>query len=161
MVYLFLFSWFNPEEEVTQHRALAWQSIHLPLHLGILLLMAAMVVRPRHTARKSCTLTRRTLSSSFHTHMDLILWPLRFSDRPFLRLPMAHLSAPALRVRSNDTSTSWILNRSKSKCTQLMIPLRQISWDTESSYLSTLVNVTQPSGRCSPLPLARDVSLIA
>lgn len=48
MVYLFLFSWFKPDEPVTQHRALAWQSIHLPLHLGILLLMAAMVVSSHH-----------------------------------------------------------------------------------------------------------------
>ena len=44
MLYLFLYSWFDPEEEITERRALAWQALHLPLHLGILLLLAAMVV---------------------------------------------------------------------------------------------------------------------
>jgi len=43
-IYLFLFSSFKPEEEVSEHRAMAWEIVHIPLHLGILLLMAAIVV---------------------------------------------------------------------------------------------------------------------
>lgn len=44
MLYLFLFSWFDPEEEITEKRALVWQVLHLPMHLVILLLLSAMVV---------------------------------------------------------------------------------------------------------------------
>lgn len=44
LLWVLLFSSFNPEGGTTQKRALIWEGIHLPLHLGLLLLLAAIVV---------------------------------------------------------------------------------------------------------------------
>ena len=43
-LYLFLFGRFHSDDTVKQKRAIAWQTLHLPLHFALLLLLAAMVV---------------------------------------------------------------------------------------------------------------------
>ncbi len=66
-LYLFLFSWFKPQEEVTERRALIWQSIHIPLNLGIVLLLSAMVVS--HLTLYECSNDRQnTLVTISYAH---------------------------------------------------------------------------------------------
>ncbi|KAK4684398.1 hypothetical protein P7C73_g5782, partial [Tremellales sp. Uapishka_1] len=43
MLWCFLFARFDQDEEISAKRNLLWQGIHLPLHFGLLLFIAAMV----------------------------------------------------------------------------------------------------------------------
>jgi len=44
LLWIFIFSRFRTEDEIDQRRALLWEAVHFPLHLGLLLLLAAIVV---------------------------------------------------------------------------------------------------------------------
>jgi hypothetical protein len=45
MIWMYLFGDFQRSHQIPQARALVWEFIHFPLHFGLLLLLAAIVVR--------------------------------------------------------------------------------------------------------------------
>jgi hypothetical protein len=44
MLWIFLFGHFDLKESIDHQRLLFWEGVHLPLHFGLLLLLAAIVV---------------------------------------------------------------------------------------------------------------------